>query len=203
MKYIDNFQGGACFWEIFPHIMETPPFKDVYKADRSKNKNHTSKLMWFIALVTDIDSEYYSMLENEQKEILYDVLDLDISTIIKENDLMKLRISFENFSDTVLSADVRALERKLLERKRFIQDTQYTLDELITPMKVKIDPITDEEIEIPAGKPYLKKGTAAQLDKMMTDTKKIHEEVRNLREALKNAQAEKGKGGREESFLER
>ena len=52
------------------------------------------------------------------------------------------------------------------------------------------------------GKPYLKKGTAAQLDKMMVDTKNIHEEIRKLREAAKNEQTEKGKGGRTQSFLE-
>ena len=48
----------------------------------------------------------------------------------------------------------------------------------------------------------LRKGTASQLDTMVTNSKKIHEEIRNLRAALRSEQSEIGKGGQENSFIE-
>ena len=190
MKYIDSYQGGdVSFWEVFPYFKELPIFKKLYKEDRSFNKNKSSKTMWYLALSKDIDSEFYSLEDTERQELLFDVLELDVIKFLESKEELDLMLNyFEDFIDTPMSADVRSLEKKLGERKQFIKDTPYTLDEMVYP----------EE----KGKPYLKKGTAAQLDKMMVDTKSIHDELRKLRAALKNEQVEKGKGGKESSFLE-
>jgi len=190
MKYVDSYQGSdVSFWEVFPYFKELPMFKKLYKEDRSFNKNKSSKTMWYLALSKDIDSEFYSLADRERQELLFDVLELDVIKFLESKEELDLMLNyFEDFIDTPMSADVRALEKKLGERKQFIKDTSYTLDEMFYP----------EE----GGKPYLKKGTAAQLDKMMVDTKSIHEEIRKLRAALKSEQVEKGKGGKESSFLE-
>ena len=191
MKYIDSYQGGdVSFWEVFPYFKELPIFKKLYKEDRSFNKNKSSKTMWYLALSKDIDSEFYSLEDTERQELLFDVLELDVIKFLESKEELDLMLNyFEDFIDTPMSADVRSLEKKLGERKQFIKDTPYTLDEMVYP-------------EGAGGKPYLKKGTAAQLDKMMVDTKSIHDELRKLRAALKNEQVEKGKGGKESSFLE-
>jgi len=192
MKYFDNFQGSEfSFWEIFPYMKSTGGFKKLYKEDRSKEKNKSSKVMWYLSLVTDIDSEFYSLDKSEQYDTVCDVLDLDIIKYLGEEENLNILLTeFESFIDTPITSDIRAHEEKLEERKRFIQNTPYTLDEMVYPGE-------GEKF-----KPYLKKGTAAQLDKMMVDTLKIHEEIRRLRTSAKNEQSEKGKGGRESSFLE-
>lgn len=189
MKYIDQYQGSeVSFWEVFPYMKEVSLFKKLYKEDRSKDKNKSSKVMWYLALTKDIDSEFYSM--EDRHETLIDMLELDVVKYLEGQEELDILLNyFEDFIDTPLSADVRAMEQKLKERKAFIQTTTYTLDEMVYPKEGE-------------GKPYLKKGTAAQLDKMMVDTKSIHEEIRKLRAALKDEQSEKGKGGKESSFLE-
>lgn len=192
MKYSEHFQGGEIsFWETFPYIKDVGLFKKLYKEDRSKDKNKSSKVMWYLSLVKDIDSEFYSIDKSEQYDVVCDVLDIDVEGYLGSKEELDLLLNyFEEFIDTPILSDIRAQEEKLTERKRFIQSTQYTLDEMVYPGE-------GENF-----KPYLKKGTAAQLDKMMVDTLKIHEEIRRLRNAAKNEQAEKGKGGRESSFLE-
>ena len=194
MKYIDKYQGSeVSFWEVFPYMKDTGLFKTLYKADRSKDKNKSSKVMWYLALTKDIDSEFYNLDPQDKYEITCDTVDLDVQGYLGGAEELKMYENyFEDFIDTVITADIRALESKLLERKKFIQDTPYSLDEMVYP-----DTEAGENF-----KPYKKQGTAAQLDKMMVDTKNIHEEIRKLREAAKNEQTEKGKGGRTQSFLE-
>ena len=189
MKYFDKFEGGdVSFWECFSYMKDVPFFKKLYKEDRSKDKNKSSKVMWYLTLYLDLDSDFYSLDVREKYPVICDTLDLDVKEYLgSQEELSLLEHRFEDFIDTVITADIRSLEDKLRERKEFIQKTPYSLDEMIYP----------EE-----GKPYLKKGTAAQLDKMMVETKNIHEEIRKLREAARNEQSEQGKGGRESSFLE-
>ena len=192
MKYIDKFQGGeVSFWDMFPYMKDVGLFKKLHRADRSKDKNKSSKVMWYLALVKDIDSEFYSLDKEEQNDIINDTLDLDCVDYMGSREEMDLYLNyFEDFIDTVITADIRSMEDKLRERKRFIQSTPYSLDVMVYP----------EDGE--SFKPYLKKGTAAQLDKMVVETKHIHEEIRKLREAARDEQSEQGKGGRESSFLE-
>ena len=189
MKYAESFQGSELsFWEVFPYMKEVGLFRKLYLSDRSENKNKSSKTMWYLAMVKDIDSEFYSMSKSEQDDSLFDTLGLNVVKFVgSPEDLDILLNAFEDFIDTPLSADVRALESKMKERKLFIQNTPYTLDAY------------EEGFD---GKQKLVKGTAPQLDKMVTDTKKLHEEIRSLRNALKSAQSEQGKGGRKDSFLE-
>ena len=202
MKYVDNYQGmEVSFWEALPLFKEVQPFKKLYKEDRSKDKSRSSKAMWYCTLIKDVDSEFYKMDRSEQDENLFDMAGFDIREYMKERSihLEELLDEFENFIDTPLSADVRAQEAKLKERQKFIKKTPYTLDELVYPQREN----EEGEMEpIPGSKPMLVKGTAAQLDKMVTETKKIHDEIRSLRESLRSEQTEKGKGGKEASFLE-
>lgn len=189
MKYAESFQGSELsFWEVFPYMKEVGLFRKLYLADRSENKNKSSKTMWFLTMVKDIDSEFYSMSRLEQEEMLFDTLGLNITKFVgsvEEVDI--LLTAFEDFIDTPLSADVRALENKMRERKMFIQSTPYTLDAY------------EEGFD---GKQKLIKGTAPQLDKMVTTTKDLHEEIRALRDALKADTGGKGKGGRKDSLLD-
>ena len=189
MKYIESFQGGeTSFWDIFQYFKDIPIFKSIYKEDRSRDKNKSSKLMWYLVLTKDIDSEFYSLDDEEKHGQIVGVLDFNPLEFLDSREKLDLLLNaFENFIDTVITADIRALEQKLIERKKFIISTKYTLDEMVYPED---------------GRPYLKKGTASQLDKMLVDTKDIHEEIRKLRAAASSEQIEKGRGGKTSSFIE-
>lgn len=202
MKYAEGFESGeVCYWDIFPEHKTVKIFKELFKADRSKDKNKSSKAMWYLALVVDIDSELYSMSKEEQLEIGCDMVGLEVDKYLGNKTKLYEYEEFYGFLiDTPLSADVRSLELKMLERQKFIKDTPYTVDHMVVPEKVLEDKDGGEYISY--GKPYMQKGTAAQLDKMVTDTKKLHDEIRTLRDSLKSAQTESGKGGREDSFME-
>lgn len=202
MKYVDHYQSmEVSFWETFPMFGEVQPFKKLYKEDRSKDKNKSSKVMWYCVLTKDLDSEFYSLDEHERKETLSDMVGFDVYDYFKGRDggMDDMLLEFELFIDTPLAADVRSLEEKLVERTKFIKKTPYTLDE----MRYAVTKLNDDgdEVEVPC-KPYTVKGTAPQLDKMFTETKRIHEEIRQLRDALSSEAAEQGKGGQMSSFIE-
>lgn len=202
MKYIDQYESPeTSYWDVFPEHKTVKHLKDIYKADRSKEKNKSSKVMWYLVNTKDIDSDFYPMSYEDQKEIVSDMVCLDVEKYLggKEK-LEELGDFFEFLIDTALSADVRSLERKMIERQQFIKITPYTVDHMVQPETERID--ENGETYMVLGKPYSQKGTAPQLDKMVTDTKKLHDEIRVLRESLKSEQAEQGKGGQERSFLE-
>ena len=180
MKYFDKFEGGdVSFWECFSYMKDVPFFKKLYKEDRSKDKNKSSKVMWYLTLYLDLDSDFYSLDVKEKYPVICDTLGLDVKEYLgSQEELSLLEHRFEDFIDTVITADVRSLENKLRERKDFIQETPYSLDAMVYPSEGE------------SFKPYLKKGTADQLDKMMVETKNIHEEIRKLREASRNEQSE-------------
>lgn len=115
-------------------MKDTGLFKTLYKADRSKDKNKSSKVMWYLALTKDIDSEFYNLDPQDKYEITCDTVDLDVQGYLgsAREELKMYENYFEDFIDTVITADIRALESKL-ERKKFIQDTPYSLDEMVYP----------------------------------------------------------------------
>lgn len=192
MKYLDSYQGSeVSFWDTFPVFKETGLFKKLYKEDRSKDKNKSSKVMWYCVLVKDIDSEFYTADKQtrEQDENLFDVLDLDVVKYMDSQEELDLLLNyFEDFISCVIAKSIRKLEKKLIERDLFIEKSKYSFDEHIL----------DEE----TGKYKLLKGNSAQLDKMVTDGGELYDQIKKMRENLKSEQGGKGKGGREKSLIE-
>lgn len=187
MKYYDSYEGAdKNFWECFPAFKSVSPFKTLFQKDRSASKNKSSKALWYCVLRYDVDSEFYSLEGTEQAGALEETLGFNVPKYLGE-EFGKICASYIDFTDTIISADVRALESKLIERKSFINTTSYTLDEWVTP---------------DMGKPYLKKGTAPQLDKMITTTKEIHNQVRELRQMMKDQTAAANRGGVRDSLLD-
>lgn len=191
MKYLDNYQGSeVSFWETFPVFRETGLFKKLYKEDRSKDKNKSSKVMWYCVLVKDIDSEYYPMARSEQDEMICDALGLDVQKYIGSKEELDLLLNyFEDFISCHIAKSIRKLEKKLVERDEFIANSKYSFDEHVF----------DEE----TGKYKLIKGNSVQLDRMVTDGGELYDQIKKMRENLKSGQSGTGKGGREDSIIER
>ena len=72
MSLITGFDVRANFWKMNPQFKLIDPYMSLYKADKTKAKNHSSKIMWCIVAIYDPSPEnIYRNLEIDQtKEIL-------------------------------------------------------------------------------------------------------------------------------------
>lgn len=177
---ITHFDPEKNFWEEFPRMLNYKPFKDFYNRDRSQSpypKHRSSREMWGFAFLFDMGSanELKNFSEERRMELIArDILedpnyDWDKEAAVKE--LMQ---------EMCQPGPQRALYdliKKLDARMDFINNTDYTLDRF-------------------SDKGKLIKGTADQLDRMVTGTGKIFEQIefwqkkiREERDSRKKTQA--------------
>lgn len=190
MKYIDryNADSNSFFWDEFSLFKGKEPFRDLFKKDRSKDKHKTSKFMWLLVMCYDLDSEVYAIMDEQDRlTTAEEIVNITAKEVVGDEFFM-YATAFTDFIDTVLSADVRAKEDKLKERAKFISETKYTLDGF--------------ELNEETGKYVKIAGNAKDLDTMIANTSKIHDEVRMMRAKLKEEDRGSGKGGSTESFIE-
>lgn len=206
---VDSFNPKSDFWEEFPDYKIHPIFSRIWKTNKNK-PIESSKFMWALALCYDRKSSFFSQPEQDKWEVVSEELFDDPFALLnfalyddenKENPFntpdevqvipvidipvdIKFRqiiVEFEKSIDTPLGMSLRELERKLVERTRFIMDTKYTLD------------------TVEGGK--LKKGTSEQLDKMFVNTDKITALISKALEALHTIEGSGvTKGGQKESL---
>ena len=128
---LDNFDRKANFWEVNQQMCIIEPFKALFKADRSEDKNRSSKKMWFIAFCFDQSS---SNLTRNQP--LHDKLELFGEEFFDDKDFYKknkdeidpLVSAYINLCDTPAMKALRAWNEKIEERAAFIKDQRYTID---------------------------------------------------------------------------
>lgn len=190
MIYFDRWGPDVgSFWDEFPQFKQDPIFKSLFKDDRTTNKHRSSKIMWFIVLSEDLGSLYFSFEDSEKYETLKGVTEIDPLKYLDEYAFQEYKKRFCKLTDSSLAASVRVIEEKLKERNKLIAETPYTMDR--------------EEFSELAGKYVTRKGNAAQLDKMMGETKKLNTYLKELKDALSNEEGGvQGVNGTVPSFLE-
>jgi hypothetical protein len=70
MKVIDSWDLLANFWEVNPQLKAPALYNKLYIEDKSKNKSHSSKLMWAVAFYADFESKYRPLSEPERKKLI-------------------------------------------------------------------------------------------------------------------------------------
>jgi len=127
MKYLDAYAGPeADFWELFPVQKTIGLTKALYKADRSKGKNKSSKVMWWIVLAKDVDSDLYSFSYEEQKETLdIDIIDAEAVCEDLKIDMEALMEFFVKCADTVITGSIRRIEAKYNEKVDYFMALDY------------------------------------------------------------------------------
>lgn len=55
---ISTFDTDKNFWTIHPDMRAVNPFKELYNSDKSKKKEESSLMMWFIVLCYDRESKF-------------------------------------------------------------------------------------------------------------------------------------------------
>src|SRR5690606_5933242 len=67
---ISNFNTDENFWELYPEFKIAMSFKDLYKSDKSRGKESSSRIMWFVALCHSPRSRYRNLEINDRYEVI-------------------------------------------------------------------------------------------------------------------------------------
>lgn len=192
-----DFDPNQNFWEINPQLTMYKPFSRLYKRDKSKNREISSKEMWMIMFLCDPDdsvnkfaripySERLAMLKEEYYED-FNEEDEDIAECL------------DKYPAECLSAVERAFKEEvdsLVKRARFIKNSEYTFDD--------VERDHNGNVIFISGKPMVRKGTATDLDRMRANTKKIYEQYEEVENSfIKERNEARVVGGRKESLSER
>ena len=174
MQIVEEFQPSISFWEVCPQLIAAGPTKKLYEEDKSKKKEESSKLMWFIALSTDINSKYYN-IPTIGEDNKYELLGADILGDKKYYTKFKAKCDeliefYCKLQDTPAQRALREWDDKMVERAKFIKETSFTMD--------------SSEFDDETGKWRTIKGTADTLDKMMGATEKLYKDYDRIQKTL-------------------
>jgi hypothetical protein len=151
---IKKYDIALNFWETYPEVKSISPFKEFRLADKKAANRVSSKYMWAFAAYTDVNSPLYNMPEDERISVIED------DYIGRKFDLRKFEKHISVMRRLLLSKEHVALDnliKKLEERTKLIQDTEYTienadkLDKLIGNTKTLLKAIKDMESMIESG----------------------------------------------------
>ena len=174
------------FWELNKSFKTLTLFKDLYKKDRSTKKNKSSKVMWIISGLVDEQSPYHDMPDDvEDKHGKYKTIGGDLMNSVEwwEDNSEKYEDIFNEYNRIFLTPARRALrawEKKLLERQKVFDETEYMIG------------LTNED-----GK--LVGSNVEVLDKMFERSSKIWDQFFKIKEQLEGEKDVTGKGGSIES----
>lgn len=126
---ITDFDTSHSFWETYPDMKLALSFKRFYERDKTKDKNRTSRFMWFIALTRHPNSKYYNLPEDEKYAVIGEDYMGDKRFYQKNKE--DLDILIQDFEKLTLSPARRHLmewNSKIHERSKFLKEIPYTLD---------------------------------------------------------------------------
>ena len=184
------------FWELNPQLKIMLPFHKLYKRDKSKNKDISSKEMWCIFFMEEVDEEFnkFAKVKFEErakilKETFY-MIDLN-DEVIQE--------CIEGYNTYMLTLVARAFkeeQKSMIDRGEIIRSTPYTFDEYERDNK--------DRIIYAGGRPVVRKGTAKDLDAIRKNSVAIYEAYEKIEKKFLD---EKGTlrihGGRSETSREK
>lgn len=175
---LETFDPDTNFWAVHPQLKVPKEFKNLYKADKSKDKTRSSNVMWAIAYVYHPKSKFYNLpIEQKKKLVAKDFLEdenFDWSSIEDEVNL---------FKELCLTQAERSLDNfynKLKQRDEFINSYPYEFKRVHEGSSKTI---------------------AEALDSMLGKTKALYDTYYNILEELtKEDSGSKTEGGGVESL---
>ena len=127
-KLLDSFDVSANFWEVNRQLKVMEPFASLWKEDKSKDKSHSSRIMWGVALAYDADSKYANYSEVDRKKII--AKDWMMDKDFKWKDYSKITEAYQEAFVTEALRTKREFEEKLAERRILLRETPYTLENI-------------------------------------------------------------------------
>lgn len=171
------------FWEIYPQYKTL--FNDFYKADKTKNKERSSKIMWAIVLYIHPLSDFYN-IPNKDRYLAKGVIGDNKFRFEDYKDLMDLA------KDSIFTVAIKALDDwnlMMIKRDKFTKSQDFTLD------GYQYDE-NEQPVLNKFGKPMIIKGNAEQLDKMLANTAKLYQDYQKVLDQLKQEKVKSKKGSK-------
>lgn len=170
MNYVDNFNTDESFWDLYPEIKVTNPFKDIYDKDKSKGRKESSTFMWFIALCYSRASKYCKLavdgIDGKHAVIGEDFCNNRNYYYDNKEDLDLCIEAFITLQYNALERHLKTWDDLLDKRTAFLKTQEYDLT------------------------------TYDDLDKMAVGTKKVYDTIKSIWDELsKEDKNGVGKGG--------
>ena len=192
-----HFSEDQNFWQLNEQLKFLKPYSTLYKNDKTKDKKQSSKDMWMIFFMCDPDSEtnkFYRIPYDERLQIFKETY----NDKFDEKDKL-IEECMQSYVMDILDPAERAFKDEidsLVKRADFLSKAQYTFDDVERDAKGAIIFVS--------GKPMVKKGTAAEIDKMRSYTLKIYEQYEAVEQKFNKHKANvRIHGGRKESLSEK
>lgn len=187
---LENFsEGNNNFWTYNPQYKII--FNNLYNKDKSKDKEHSSRIMWGILLSVHPKSDFYN-LPNKDELIEKDFIKL------KEFKWSDYQETIETIKDMFLSQAERSLanwEDYMKKRDAYLKTIRYYFDEYATDEN-------GENVLSKLGNFVTIKGTAEQLDKAWLSSKAMWADYKSIMKDLKTEEEKKGKGNKKLSMMD-
>lgn len=164
---INHFDTSESFWELYPDFKDALSFKKLYKSDKSRNKESSSRIMWYVAYTTDINSKYYKLPENEKHSVIGgDYMDDEDYYKNNKDRIQPIIDDYIKINFSAAQRQLRDWEIKMDERATFIKDMPYNIN------------------------------TYEDLDKMASNTAKLFDTFKKIKEDISKEEGDGiGKGG--------
>jgi hypothetical protein len=127
--FLQSYDLKENFWKVNPNLDIIPEFMAVKKADKSKNKEQSSQVMWALFLLFHRKSPYTGSVIEDKKMLIADDY-LGNKDFKWDKDSLIAR-AMEVFKQKLISPQRRLLyewQEKLEERSKFIASIKYNQD---------------------------------------------------------------------------
>lgn len=139
-----NKNSSGNFWDLNPHMIYVEPFSHLYSADKSKDKDKSSKDMWCILWLTDPDEEvnkYYRIVDREERIDICKAFNPEFDV-----DHPQIQASLERYPYLCMNADELAYKLQkdqLIEISQFLSNQPIQMDTIkdIIDLKAKMPKI--------------------------------------------------------------
>lgn len=172
---VAGYNDNVLFWDANPQFKVLGDFADLYKKDRTKGKQYSSKVMWAVVFFADLDKEnkFRSFPEDERKSLIK-------KEFVNDNRFKWEEVQYlvDFYLLTQMSQQKRSLimlRKKMEEREAFLAIVKYSLK------------------------------NAKELDTIIANTDKLFSLMDKLEDQIKKAEDAEGgqvRGGRIESASE-
>lgn len=116
------------FWEVYPDLKLALSFKQLYKSDKSRNKEVSSKKMWFVVLTNALNSRYINIPEKERYEVIGEDFMGDPKYFENNKDVLGVLIEdLRKLSETPSQRHLRQWVKTLEDRTTFLEEVEYDL----------------------------------------------------------------------------
>lgn len=126
---INNFDTDINFWELYPDLKIALSFKDLYKSDKSRGKDVSSRKMWFVALTNAPTSKYINIPLEERYEVIGEDYMGDKNYYWMNQSILDPLISdLFKLNDTPSQRHLRQWIITIEDRTQFLKTVSYSLD---------------------------------------------------------------------------